>query len=310
MVHYFLRRMIELAREYEIENIFLFSHVRQDGDAKASALTLVEYFKQKGFYSKYVIESEDFCLVDILGKVEKITTEEMEDKPFIAVIVDTPKEKRIENNLYEKAEAVYLIDHHEKDEDENFYDEAYIDSSAAATCEIIARMLKEEEKSITPYMATLLYTGIYTDTVGFKYHMACETFELLALLMRREADTTIAHYYDYKSSNRKRMEGLVSQYHECYGNGIVGTMITKKRKNACSVAKAVTILMDMEGKIYFCACMDLEGTIFVELRSSEQSSYNVATIAKKYGGGGHFHASGFQADKWDTVYEMLKQLKE
>lgn len=300
-----LNDIIKYAKQKDINNIFLFSHIRHDGDAKGSALALVEYFKQKGFNSKYIITSEDFCLLDIFEKVE--VTESLDER-FIAVSVDTSTKIGNENKLYEKAEIIYKIDHHNGGE--LFGDYNYVIEKASSTCEIISSMLEEED--ISKKIATYLYSGIYTDTGGFKYSVSENTFVELSKLLKCGANYSfVVNSLKYVSSSRKKIEGLVSYNHKYYANDIVGAIIRKyeHEHNALSVARAVNTLISINAKVFFCCCESKNGEVYVELRSSQKSGVDVSQFAKQYGGGGHIHASGFIVNSIDEVYDIISKLE-
>ena len=300
-----LNDIIKCAKQKNINNIFLFSHIRHDGDAKGSALALVEYFKRLGFNSRYIITVEDFCLLDVFEKVD--ITESINEK-FIAVSVDTSTSMGNENTLYEKAEVIYKIDHH--NDGELFGDYNYVVEGASSTCEIVSSML--EEKDISEKMATYLYAGIYTDTGGFKYSISENTFNELSKLLKCNANYSfVVNSLKYVSSSRKKIEGLVSYNHKYYADNIVGAIIRKyeHEHNALSVARAVNTLISINAKVFFCCCESKTGEVFVELRSSQRSDIDVSQFAKKYGGGGHIHAAGFTVNSIDEVYDIISKLE-
>lgn len=301
-----LEDVTQCAKQKNINNILLFSHIRHDGDAKGSALALVEYFTQKGFKSKYVVTTEDLCLLDIFPKVE--ITEDIDER-FIAISVDTSTKAGSENNIYTKAEIVYKIDHH--NDGEFFGDYNYICEEASSTCEIVSSMIDEED--ITEKMATYLYAGIHTDTGGFKYSISEKTFSELSKLLRCKANYSfIVNNLKYVSSSRKKIEGLVAYNHKYYNNDIVGAIIRKHEHeyNALSVARAVNTLLSINAKVFFCCCESKTGVVYVELRSSQNSNIDVNKLAKQYGGGGHLHSAGFTIKSIDEVKDIISKIED
>ncbi len=300
----FLRKIERCARKRNIDTILLFSHKRHDGDAKGSALALKEYFSAKGYKTSYIIKNEDLCLNDIFGKQE-ICSYNIDER-FIAVIVDCSNETVMEDDLYKKAEVSFKIDHHLYSK--KFTDYNFVVEEATSTCEIIAGLIPEE--MITPTMATFLYSGIFTDTQGFKYNCTADCFLKVSMLISKGASVSINTKFEKKSSNRKRAEGIISHYHESYGNNVIGSVIKKKFYNAKAIVGGVNTLLELEGKVFFCACSDRDGEIWVQLRSSHKTSVDVAKIANKYGGGGHFHAAGCNFKDWNVLEKIIEELKK
>lgn len=305
--YFSLNDIISEAILNETNNIFIFSHTRHDGDAKGSALALVEYFKNKGFNSKYVITDDDRCFINILGSVEK--TEALEESDFIAVSVDTATKDDCDNTLYENAIALYRIDHHKNAE--LFGDYNYVVEGASSTCEIISSMI--DENDMTSVIATYLYLGIYTDTGGFKYTVNENTYTQLSKLLRCGADNkNINTSLKYTSSVRKRVEGFLAYNHKFYGQDIVGATFKKDKHSvfdAKSVARAVNTLTNMRAKIFFCCCEDDDGKVFVEIRSSQNSDIDVSKLAKEYGISGHFHTASFMLNSFDEVDTLISKIR-
>ena len=301
-----LKDICDLAMDYGIKYIYIFSHKNHDGDAKGSSLALVEYFKNKGFNSKYIITGIDNCLLNVFDYIVEPTESISGD--FIAVSVDTSASKNCENTLYLKAKKVFRIDHHNFSE--RFGDYNLICEEASSTCEIIASML--DEKDITPKMATYLYIGMYTDTGGFRFSISENLFLQLYKLVKCKADTNqLCDNMRYSNSTRKRIEGLVSLKHKSFGPDIIGTIIRNEKSfNALSVARAVSVLTNLKAKIFFCACEDEKGDIYMEIRSSQSSNIDISEYSKKYtGGGGHFHKGSFVLHSIDELYEVINDLK-
>ncbi len=304
-----LKSICDTADYYGTKNIFMFSHKKHDGDAKGSALALVEYFQNKGYNSEYIITEKDTCLMHVF-EIEVETTQSI-NEDFIAVCLDTSTSLNSENNMYEQAIKVFEIDHHKNGE--NFGDFS-IKKEASSTCEIVASMLSENE--ITPKMATYLYIGMYTDTGGIKYNLSENVFLQFAKLIKCGADSTnIVENMRFATRNRKRIEGLVALRNKVFDTkGLIGSVIkNESRFDAISVARAVSTLTCIKGKLYFCACESASTKeVYIEIQSAQSSDIDVSKYARRYtGGGGHFHKAGFtlkNIDELDKVIEDLKKL--
>lgn len=307
-----LVEIVSKAKELNIDKIYVFSHEYPDGDAIGSSLALVECFRNLGFTSKYVITKENMCLKSIFGEIE--TTTNVDGERFIAVICDTSTEDFCENDMHKKAEVTYKIDHHLNSE--RFADYNMIDNEAGATCQILADSVIGEG-FITPTMATYLYTGIYTDTGRFEFSLSKRLFLACAKLMNCGADVTLVTREVKKIGYFKsKMMGYILSNYTSYGDGIVGLIVKreeceKNKFNAKSIAKSVNTLKDIDfSDVFFIASQDSSNTVYVELRSAETVDFDVCKIARNHGGGGHFHASGFNLNSIREVHLFINELKE
>lgn len=306
-----LVEIVSKARELNIDKIYIFAHKSPDGDAIGASLSLVEVFRNLGFTSKYVISKESMCLKNIFGEIE--TTESVDGERFIAVICDTSTEDYCENDMYKKAEVTYKIDHHLNSERFAYYN--LIDNEASATCQILCDSVIGEG-FITPTVATYLYTGIYTDTGRFEFSLSKRLFLACAKLINCGADTSfVMHEVRKIGYYKSKMMGYILSNYTSYGDGIVGLIVKreeceKNKFNAKALAKCVNVLKDIEfSNLFFIAVQDSNKTVYVELRSAESTDVDVCKIAKRHGGGGHFHASGFNLNSIRDVHLFINELK-
>lgn len=301
----FLLKIEEELRFTGINNVFVFSHRKHDGDAKGAVLALVSYFKNKGFNSKYIIANEDYLLLDIFEKVE--ITNEITSK-FIAICVDTSTNAIVENNMYLQAEKSFKIDHHNGEE---FCHYNFIDTSASSTCEVISSIMLDDD--ISSEIANYLITGIFTDTGILQYNTNVNTYLQIAKLIQKGAKHNfITSKLNEVSSKRKRLEGLVYTHHKFFTKDLVGSIIYDPKKfEPLSIARTVNSLTNLNAKVFFCiAKSNASNEIFVEVRSSSNTNIDVSNIAKKYGGGGLIHASGFTLTDVNTINTVIEELKK
>lgn len=298
------------AKKLGINRIYVFSHKYPDGDAKGSSLALVEFFKTFGLISKYVITEESKYLNNIFGTIE-ITTS-LEDERFIAVICDCSNESICENDLWKKAEVTYKIDHHLGSVE--FADYNFINSSASSTCEVVWE--KIGKGFITEAIATYLYTGIYTDTGRFEYSISENVFLACADLLKRGANTDLVTREVKKIGYYKsKMMGYILSNYTKYAEGIIGVVVTsreciKNKFSAISLAKSVNTLKDVSfAEVFFVAAQDTDGSVYVELRSAQYTNINVCDIAKEFGGGGHFHASGCVLKNFGEIAKFIDKIR-
>src|SRR5262249_61120656 len=100
----------------------------------------------------------------------------------VTVLTDCPNPDRTEGLIdaaKRAAPVVVNIDHHP--DNRRYGTTNWIDVGAAATGEMVYRLLTALDAPLTPSIATNLFTAVHTDTGSFRYsYVTPETFEIAA----------------------------------------------------------------------------------------------------------------------------------
>ena len=93
--------------------------------------------------------------------------------------------------LLEQSQADFvMVDHHQQPD--TYAKIIYSDDKASSTCELIYKVITalSSEEAINQEIATCLYTGIMTDTGGFRFSMTSpETHRIVATLLEKGANS-------------------------------------------------------------------------------------------------------------------------
>ncbi len=192
------------------------------------------------------------------------------------------------------------IDHHASGR--AFANVNWIDPQAVATAEMVYRLAREAGASISPEIATCLYTAVLTDTGSFMFGGTNEnTFALARELVLAGADPAqcARNVYFAQSTAKMRLLGAALSHLHRRGN-IAWFWITQSEMKMFHAKDE-----DCEGLVNYALSIHdaqvaalfretKEGRVRVSLRS--KGKVNVATIAEKFGGGGHESASGCSLD--------------
>ncbi len=153
------------------EQIYIFSHVRPDGDAIGSSLAWGKALEQRGkkvklfcpdvIPSKYASFMPEMNISSVFIAPENICT--------LAFILDCSDMERLDYMKEDvlKLDEIVNIDHHGTNV--QFGDYNLIDTSAAATGEIIYRLIQDLQLELTEEMSLFLYIALTSDTGSFKY---------------------------------------------------------------------------------------------------------------------------------------------
>lgn len=278
-------------------NIILTAHVQPDGDALGSLIALYSFLSAQGKQVRMLLDDEvprAFRFLEGWEKVEK--PDGAICKADLLVVLDASDRERIGKVSKVITAPILNLDHHISNV--KFADYWYIDSKAAATGEIIFKILREANATITPSMAEALFTAIATDCGFFRYaNTSAQTLKFASDLVELGARPhIISEHLDTKPRAVIEMLPKVLETLEiidCGGAGSIATIVLNS--NVLAILKD-----DTEGFINYprnidgveIAIMFKEvdtNSVRVSLRSK---TADVSNLALAFGGGGHARAAG------------------
>lgn len=278
------------------QRFILTSHARPDGDAVGSTLACAQILRSMGKQACVVLSDGVPGIYGPLPFTESVLQDPSQaPEPEAVIILECDSVQRTKLTGIERHYLIN-IDHHATARP--FADVNWIDPNACATAEMIFRLAHEAGVTISPEVATCLYTAVLTDTGSFCFHGTTErTFALAQELVRCGADPVrIAHnvYFSTQLSKMKLLGAALSSLQR--EGSLVWMHVDRATIERCQAATE-----DCEGLVnYALAIQGIEVALFfreqadghfrVSLRS--KGLVNVAAIAACFGGGGHECASG------------------
>lgn len=290
------------------DRIVILSHQSPDGDTMGSAFAL--YYSLIALGKRVRLECADgfperFCL---FGLPEFDSFE-----PDSVVAVDIADSRLLGDALQKYASTVDLcIDHHPTNT--AYAKRLLLDETAAATCEIIYRVIKQFKMPVTKEIASCLYMGISTDTGCFKFsNTTPKTHEIAAELMRLGADYPRINVRFFETKSRSRimvermaLESMRFYFHDrCAVLVISREMIQKTGADDSELDGVSAIPRQIEGVHVGVTIREKDDHQYkISMRSGEQ--VDVSKICGMLGGGGHMRASGcvLKGD-FDTVLHQV-----
>ena len=282
-------------------------HARPDGDAIGSAFALKEILRQTGSEAYCVCENEVPSRLKFLtAEIQSSALPSAIPDGFIPeriITVDTasPSQMGKLGGFFENNVDV-MIDHHRVGEP---YADHYIDSTAAATGEIIYRiadkLLSARAKPIPLCVCKCLYAAISSDTGCFKYsNVTPSTHIVAAALIKNGVDGAEINrlLFDTKSPARLHAEKVGLDNIKLRFDGRVALVaLDYDTLNALEVdPEEYDAFIDaarlVEGaEVAISIRRPSPGEPFrVSMRS--MSSVDVSEICAVFGGGGHVKAAG------------------
>ncbi|UCH35774.1 MAG: bifunctional oligoribonuclease/PAP phosphatase NrnA [Armatimonadota bacterium] len=278
----------------------MLTHVNPDGDALGSLLGLALGLESLGIRTAPLCADPVPAIYRFLPGAERIASDFPAQPPMLAIAVDSDGRSRVGRLALglERVCTTVDIDHHATEK--AFGDVQWVDPRAAATGEMVYRLLRAMDVAVSPDIATCLYTAILTDTGRFCYsNTSPRVLRIAAALVRAGANPQRIYreVYESKSFSASRLLGLalgrLSQTAE--GGVIFSTLTQDDFRSAGSTPDETEGIIDhlravrqARAAALFVALPD--GGVRVSLRS--QGAIDVGEVALRFGGGGHTNAAG------------------
>lgn len=292
------------------DNYEILTHAYPDGDTLGSGYALCLALRQLGKNARVITTNlpRDFVFL----------TEGIDEQSFTAqtiVIVDVADEKLLgENREKYQGKIDLCIDHHKINRVESKL--KYVDSSAAANCEILFSLFKLMNIKLTEGIANCLYTGVSTDTGCFKYgNTTSNTLRVAADLLDTGIDAAGINkvMFDTKTKLKLRLEREIYSSIEYCSNDrcaiIAATLDMQKRLGIGDdeLEGLASIPRQIEGVLIGITMREKENGVFkVSVRTDKR--VDAAKFCSQFGGGGHAEAAGCTVK--GTLEEAKAQLKQ
>jgi len=296
------------------KNVVVVPHKNPDGDAIGASLAMCHYLEDKGHtvtvvspndypeFLKWLPEAKNDFKFDSQNRQAKCAI----DEASIIFLLDFNSLHRVgddmQNTLEQFIGTFIMIDHHQQPDAVAKY--LYSDTSICSTCQMVYHFLEklDDVDSITPDIATCLYTGIMTDTGSFRFPSTTSTtHRIIADLIDKGANNARIHNNIYDTNSYGRLQLL--------GRSLSNLVVIEKLKTAYIALSQADLdefnyqKGDTEGVVNY--ALSLEGVIFavifiedvdqkiVKISLRSKGSFSVNEFARKhFDGGGHDNAAG------------------
>ncbi|MFB9329745.1 bifunctional oligoribonuclease/PAP phosphatase NrnA [Paenibacillus aurantiacus] len=312
-----------LAFMQEGEHYLIVSHVQPDGDAISSTLVTAWLLAKLGKTFVMMNESAVPLRLGYLQGTSHIQNmnEVPEEIRFDRVIaVDCADYKRIGliSERFAPGCELLNIDHHPTND--HFGTVNLIRADAAATVEILYDLIEHAGISLDVEAGTAVYTGLLTDTGGFRYSSTSPRVMQIAsaILMLGVSGHLLAEHLLEKMT---KAQLLLLQ------RGLANLTFSSDNRIAwitvghADLAATGATSEDLEGLVNYARNVEgvdvgmlfkeaADGCVKVSLRSS--GAANVSAIAQTFGGGGHVRAAGCRLDMsmTDAVQQIVQAVSE
>ncbi|MBD3723861.1 MAG: bifunctional oligoribonuclease/PAP phosphatase NrnA [Flavobacteriaceae bacterium] len=314
------------------KKITIVSHRNPDGDAMGSSLGLLHVLKQLNHNVTFVSPNEfpDFLAwlpnsndIVVFEKQQDVAEEILKNSDLIFTLDFNALHRTgdfMGNFMKTLSNTMVLIDHHELPD--NYAKYIFSNTNYGSTCEMVYDFINALNLNnlINKEVATCIYTGILTDSGGFRFPKTTPaTHRCVAQLIERGVNNSEVYnlLYDNATYNRLQLLGralqnlkLLPEFNASY------ITLSQDELNEFNYQKGDTegivnyglTIKDVFVTAIFIENKD-EGIIKISFRS--QDDYDVNQFARKYfNGGGHMNAAGGKSfsNLEETVNQFIANL--
>ncbi len=283
----------------EFDNYLILSHRNPDGDTLGSAFALKRALDLMG--KKSMVRCNDEMPLKYSYLWQGVDNSEIEFDKIIAVDV-ADKKLLGEEFEAEYGDNVFLcLDHHMTNKE---YSQNLLLEDRAAAAVVIYEVICELGVTVTPEIASCVYTGLATDTGCFMYSNTTPTVHRIAAeVMEKGADYALINrlMFETRTLSYIKLEQMAVASIESHFDGkcaimtITQEMFRISGSNESECDGIASIPRKIEGvKVGVTIREQKNGKYKVSLRTVEP--YDAAKICSNFGGGGHNAAAGCEFD--------------
>ncbi|WP_438482542.1 DHH family phosphoesterase [Oleiharenicola lentus] len=316
MSHYakFAGRFAVLMDELAGQSVVVIGHMRPDGDCIGSQVALCRVLRAQGIDAVCINPDPVPRRIKFLvGDTPFFRRDEISPESKTAVFTDCADHGR----AGDKMQAMYphpaaCFDHHVSNP--GFAKRNFVDTSSAATAEVLAGLFIDADLPIDAITAQALYTGILTDTGQFRFPSTSErVFRICADLVERGANPAQAgmELYEREAPGKLKLlqHYLNSLKLECDGRVCIGVLPEGIFEKLGATVEDTEGLVDyarsVDGVEIGALIEERPGTIKASLRA-KSSEYRIDQVAAEFNGGGHASAAGLNyPDTLSNFYPKL-----
>ena len=310
------------------KKIVIVPHRSPDGDAMGSTLGLF-HFLEKFNHTVTVIAPNDFpeFLAWMPGSEKVLIFENDRDQTTIilkeAEIIFTldfnalHRTGEMEHVLNKLSTVFVMIDHHQLPD--SYANLTFSDTNYGSTCEMIYDFitLLDHKKSIDKTIATCLYTGILTDSGGFRYPKTTgKTHRIVAELIELGAENTEIPnlLFDNNSYDRLQLLGRALQNMKVFPEFKTAYIsLSQKELNEFHYTKGdtegiVNYGLSIKGIVFAVIFIEHTDEKIIKISFRSQGNFDVNQFAREhFSGGGHINAAGGKSNL--SLVETIKKFE-
>lgn len=308
--------------------VMLTTHTKPDGDAMGAVVALGAALGKMGKEIEIRVMGPVARNLQVLtGRAKVVEHREGAAivEPEAVVVLDTGAWSQLEamrgwlSDDGRHAKTI-VIDHHQRGDDVGAM--LYVETGAAAACELVAELIDELGVKRDALMVDALFVGIATDTGWFRFsNTTARTHKLAAELVEQGADTA-ALYGATEQSERPSKLSLLQRalgglQFVAGGRAVVMVLRQKDFDDTGARIDETERFVDVPQFVadvqVVALVVEEKGRTRLSLRSKHgPGAVDVNELAGQFGGGGHQRAAGAKTDQPadEVVRRLVKAIEE
>ena len=286
------------------DDFVMCGHVSPDGDCLGAELALAHALRKLGKNVTCLLardEDIDFELNFLPGIDDMIPAKQYRTRAKSFISVDVPNADRMgfdAAQIHGRALSTFTIDHHISPA--LMSDLNYVDATSPAAALIVWKLIPFLGVEYDADIATCCYVGLITDCGRFTYqNTTAEAFFCASEMINAGVDPSkvAAQLYENRSRASIALEKRMLERIEFINGGSCVLSYLKRsdfvETNAqkCDAECMIDILRSIRGARVACMLREQEAQVRGSLRAKDGT--DVASLAARFGGGGHKAAAGF-----------------
>ena len=304
----------------QASNVILMGHRFADLDSLGSCIAMASAVSTLGRQPYIVMDKTKTMAGSLVDRADALGVQcnivsgadvmQVIDKQTLLIICDVHRPSFLDSpEVYDHCQNVVVIDHHRKAVD--FINDAvifYHETAVSSVCEMVTEMLQYMcPKSVGPFEAEALMSGIMLDSRNFVLNTGVRTFEASAFLRNRGADPVTVKKMFAGSMETYKLRAEIVGSAELYDDDCaIAINDTVNENTRLASAQAADEMLGISGVLgSFVVCR--YGSEF-NICARSLGCMNVQVIMEKLGGGGHrtMAACQLRVDSFEDAVEQLK----
>lgn len=313
----FTQKFNQVKKEIQkAKRILIITHRAPDGDAVGSALALKNFLESQK-KKVFVFMPQPPKFLSFLPGFETIQKKSPNNSNFDLIFaLDYADKSRIElpQKFILSPQKIITFDHHLSGE--RIGRIKLISPCASSTAEMLYGFFKSQKIKIDKNLATLLLTGILTDTVGFcrssQEHQKVEKIIGELISAGGELFKIMSNYQHLDLKRVKILAKFLERAEKdknlnlIYSYLLLSDFKKEKGLNLSEPPMFPDLLANVGDADIYVSLVEQKKKTKVSLRS--YNGINVSKIAQKFGGGGHKYAAGCRIE--GRIFEVLEKIKD
>lgn len=298
------------------KSVVLYIHINMDGDAIGSAAALCKVLRNMGRDCQILLEDDIPANLKFLDHGYCTWNQDMIETPDVSMCLDCGDKGRFPGRAkkFDEGKVSICVDHHATTDP--FCQYNYIDPGAAATGELVFKLIRALKQPIDKEIGEAIFAAITTDTGNFQYsNTTKESHCIVSELYDAGIDSNYVSVQIYETVRMEKLmlkartlDKLTTAAGGKFAMAYVSQEMLKETGAKMEETEGIVSEIRSIAGVEIAAFLKEEEEKLIKVSLRAKTVGNVAEISTMFNGGGHKKAAG--CTMHCTLGEALEQIKE